>query len=127
MGKYIFLSLLIIWYCAFFAGFAFGQDCKYVNYVNYDVNGNIVNSKQEYVCETPKQIVEVHTYPNKDAHDVMQTKVYGLTLNSYENPSEVLYNMQRDLEKTKNREKIQQVLSSKNMTSIFYFLSMFGN
>jgi len=97
MGKYVFLGLLIIWYVAFVAGFAFGQDCKYVNTINYDKAGEIINSKQEYNCETPKQIVEVHTYPNEDARNVMSSKVYGIPLNAYENPEQVLYNMQEDL------------------------------
>lgn len=127
MGKHLFLGLIIIWYVAFVAGFAFGQDCKYVNYIDYDTNGNIINSKQEYICETPKQIVEVHTYPNKDAHDVMSTKLYGIPLNAYENPSEALYNMQEDLLRAREKNAFNSQINDGAVKGIFYLLSLFTN
>ena len=119
-----FVLIIFLWSISFVAGFAFGQDCKYVNYVNYDINGNIVNSKQEYVCETPKQIVEVHTYPNKDAHDVMSSKVYGIPLNAYENPEEVLYNMQEDLKIARKRNAINAQVNEGVIKSVFWMLSI---
>ena len=125
MGKYIFLSFLIIWYCAFVAGFAFGQtnqDCTYVNKIMHDLDGKVVSSTQEYICKTPPKVVEIHTYPNKNAHDVMQTKVYGLTLDSYENPTQVLYNMDREIQM--NRAITQNNLQF--ITTIGSFLSMFN-
>ena len=125
MGKYIFLSLLIIWYCAFVAGFAFGQtnqDCTYVNKIEHNLQGEIVSSTQEYICKTPPKVIEIHTYPNKDAHDVMQTEVYGLTLDSYENPSQVLYNMNTEIEM--NRAITQSNL--RFITTFGNFLSMFN-
>ena len=125
-GRYIFLTLFVVWFCTFVAGFAFGQDCKYVNYVNYDTNGDIINSKQEYVCETPKQIVEVHTYPNKDAHDVMTSKVYGIPLDAYENPQQVLYNMQEDLIMAEKRNAMNKSINDGVVKSVFYLLSIFN-
>lgn len=127
MGKYVFLGLLIIWYVAFVAGFAFGQDCKYVNTINYDKAGEIINSKQEYNCETPKQIVEVHTYPNEDAHNVMSSKVYGIPLNAYENPEQVLYNMQEDLKQARNDAAFNAQVNEGVIKSMFYLLSFIGN
>jgi|DEB0MinimDraft_4_1074332.scaffolds.fasta_scaffold03913_5 hypothetical protein len=127
MGKYVFLGLLIIWYVAFVAGFAFGQDCKYVNTINYDKAGEIINSKQEYNCETPKQIVEVHTYPNEDARNVMSSKVYGIPLNAYENPEQVLYNMQEDLKQARNDAAFNAQVNEGVIKSMFYLLSFIGN
>lgn len=126
MSRYIFISILLIWYCAFLAGFAFGQDCRYVNHISYDTNGSIINSKQEYVCETPKQIVEVHTYPNKDAHDVMTSKVYGIPLDAYENPQQVLYNMQEDLIMAEKRNAMNKSINDGVVKSVFYLLSIFN-
>lgn len=127
MGKHLFLGLIIIWYVAFVAGFAFGQDCKYVNYINYDNNGDIISSKQEYICETPKQIVEVHTYPNKEAHDVMSSKIYGIPLNAYKNPEQVLYNMQEDLKQARRDAAFNAKFNDGVIKSMFYMLSFIGN
>jgi len=130
MGKYIFLSLLLIWYCAFVAGFAFGQtnqDCVYVNNIVHDKDGRVVSSSQEYVCKTPPKVVEIHTYPNKDSHDVMKTKVYGIPLNAYENPSQVLYNMQEDLLRARKKEAFNAQISDGTIKGMFYLLSLFGN
>jgi hypothetical protein len=109
------------------AGFAFGQDCKYVNTINYDKAGEIINSKQEYNCETPKQIVEVHTYPNEDARNVMSSKVYGIPLNAYENPEQVLYNMQEDLKQARNDAAFNAQVNEGVIKSMFYLLSFIGN
>ena len=76
------------------------------------------------MCETPKQIVEVHTYPNKDAHDVMSSKVYGIPLNAYENPEEVLYNMQEDLKIARKRNAISAQVNEGVIKSVFWMLSI---
>ena len=116
-----FVLIIFLWSISFVAGFAFGQDCTYVNNIIHDKEGNIVKSSQEYVCKTPPKVVEIHTYPNKDAHNVMQTEVYGLSLNSYENPQQVLYNMNREIEM--NRAIADNNLNM--LSKISFFLSMF--
>ena len=107
--------LILIWFGSFWAGFAYGQDCTYINNIVHDTNGDVVSSTTEYVCKTPPKVVEVHTYPNKDAHDVMSSKIYGLPLNSYENPEQVLYNIQVDL-----------MLAEQKAANISSLLSIFG-
>ena len=49
----------------------------------------------------------------------MQTKVYGLALDSYENPSQVLYNMSTEIE-------MNRAITQNNLQFISNFLSMFN-
>lgn len=124
-SKEIFLSLLIIWYMSFVCGFAFGQttaDCSYVNIVTYNSKQEIISSKQEYICNTPPQITHVHTYPNKDAMEVMNMKVYGIPLASYENPAEVIYNMNMEIV----RANTPPAIDTSAIEGLVHFLSMLG-
>ena len=119
------MALIFIWYFGFVATFAFGQtnqDCTYVNKIEHGLDGEIISSTQEYICKTPPKVIEIHTYPNKKAHDVMQTPVYGLTLDSYENPTQVLYNMNTEIQM--NRAITQSNL--RFITTFGNFLSMFN-
>lgn len=62
-----FTLIVFLWSVSFVAGYAWGsQNCVYTTVIEYDNNGQILNSKQEYKCESPPTYVGVGPqYPNE--------------------------------------------------------------
>lgn len=58
-----FVLIMFLWSVSFVAGFAWGsQNCVYTTIIEYDNDGDILNSKQEYKCESPQTHVGVGPY-----------------------------------------------------------------
>ena len=58
-----FFILVLIWTSSFWAGYAYGQEgqnCIYTTIIEYDSNGQILNSKQEYKCNSPSPVIVSH-------------------------------------------------------------------
>jgi hypothetical protein len=61
--KECFFILVLIWTSSFWAGYAYGmegQNCVYTTIIEYDNNGQILNSKQEYKCKSPAPVIVHH-------------------------------------------------------------------
>ena len=56
----------------------------------------------------------------------MSSKVYGIPLNAYENPEQVLYNMQEDLIAARKQAAINAQINEGVVKSVFYILSIFN-
>ena len=61
--KECFFILVLIWTSSFWAGYAYGQEgqnCVYTTIIEYENNGQILNSKQEYKCKSPAPVIVHH-------------------------------------------------------------------